>query len=49
MVEVVAGWDLALAVMAEVLTDMDFSIDVVNLIMEKVERGELGAKTGTDT
>ena len=37
MVEVVAGWDLALAVMPEVLADMDFSIDVVNLIMEKVD------------
>ena len=46
MVEVVVGWDLALAVMPEVLADMGFSIGVVNLIMETVEGGELGAKTG---
>ena len=35
-----------MAVMPDVLADMDYPIDVVELIREKVERGELGAKTG---
>ncbi len=46
MVEIVAGWDIVLAAFTDGLADMDFSIDVVELVKEKVERGELGAKTG---
>ncbi len=39
-------WELALAAMPDVMADMDSSIDVLDPIREKVERGELGAKTG---
>ena len=46
MVEIIAGWDLALAAMPDVMADMDSSIDVLDVVREKVERGELGAKTG---
>ena len=46
MVEIIAGWDLALAAMPDVMADMDSSIDVLEPVREKVERGELGAKTG---
>lgn len=46
MVEIVAGWDIVLAAFPDVLADMDFSTDVLELVKEKVERGELGAKTG---
>ena len=46
MAEVVAGWDLALAAMPDVLADMDSSNDVMELVREKVERGELGAESG---
>ncbi len=46
MAEIVAGWDLVLAAMPDVLADMDSSNDVMELVREKVERGELGAKTG---
>ncbi|MCH7860080.1 MAG: 3-hydroxyacyl-CoA dehydrogenase family protein [Candidatus Marinimicrobia bacterium] len=43
LVEIIAGWDLALAIIPDVLADMDYSIDVLELVREKVERG---AKTG---
>ena len=46
MVEIIAGWDLALAVLPDMLADIDSSNDVVELVRAKVERGELGAKTG---
>ena len=38
--------DIELAAMPDVLADMDSSNDVMELVREKVERGELGAKTG---
>ena len=46
MVEIIAGWDLVLAAMPDVMADMDYPKDVMQLVKEKVERGELGAKTG---
>ena len=46
MVDLFGVWELALAAMPDVMADMDSSIDVLEVIREKVERGELGAKTG---
>ena len=40
------GWDLILAGVQRVLTDIDSSMDVMKLIHEKVNKGELGAKSG---
>ena len=46
MVEIIAGWDLWLAGMPDVPAGVDTSMDVKELVREKVERGELGAKSG---
>ncbi|MAN94132.1 MAG: hypothetical protein CL700_08020 [Chloroflexi bacterium] len=40
------GWDLILAGVQRVLPDIDSSMDVMKLIQEKVNKGELGAKSG---
>ena len=45
-VEVGIGWDLILAGAQRVLPDIDSSMDVMKLIQEKVDKGELGAKSG---
>ena len=45
-VEVGIGWDLILAGVQRVLPDIDSSMDVMKLIQEKVDKGELGAKSG---
>ena len=45
-VEVGIGWDLILAGIQRVLPDIDSSMDVMKLLQEKVNKGELGAKTG---
>jgi len=41
-----AGWDLVLAVTQYLLPDLESSIEISPLLKEKVEAGELGAKTG---
>ena len=46
MIDVAGWWELSLAVLPELLPDLDSSLDVINLIQEKVDKGELGAKTG---
>ena len=46
LVEIAAGWDLALAAYPQILPDIDSSHDVLELIQEKVDKGELGAKSG---
>ena len=45
-VEVGIGWDLINNAIKRVLPDIDSSMDVINLIQEKVDKGEVGAKTG---
>ena len=45
-VEVGIGWDLIMAGMQRVLPDLDSSMDVMKLLEEKVNKGELGAKSG---
>ncbi|MCI0802715.1 MAG: 3-hydroxyacyl-CoA dehydrogenase family protein [Chloroflexi bacterium] len=44
--DVGAGGDLLLAGMALLLPEIDSSMDVMKLLQEKVDKGELGAKTG---
>lgn len=49
MVELIAGWDFLLNsedALGELLADLDCSAKFPPLVREKVERGELGAKTG---
>ena len=46
MVEVMASWDLALAVFPHLLPDLDSSMDVMELVQEKVDKGESGSTTG---
>jgi 3-hydroxybutyryl-CoA dehydrogenase len=41
-----AGWDLISAVASRVVPDLESSTAVPRLLYEKVERGELGVKTG---
>jgi 3-hydroxybutyryl-CoA dehydrogenase len=41
-----AGWDLILAVMANLLSEIASSSAISPLLSQKVERGELGIKTG---
>lgn len=41
-----AGWDLILAVMANLLSEIASSSAISPLLTQKVERGELGVKTG---
>jgi len=41
-----AGWDLILAVMANLLTEIESSSEISPLLSQKIERGELGIKTG---
>ena len=45
-VEVGIGWDLILAGIQRVLPDIDSSMDAIKMVQEKVDKGELGAKTG---
>ena len=42
----IAGWDLISEVASEIAPDLDSSLDSLRLLDEKVEQGELGAKTG---
>ena len=47
MVEIAAGWDLALAAYPQVLPDIDSSpSDILTLVKEMVDQGKLGAKSG---
>jgi 3-hydroxybutyryl-CoA dehydrogenase len=46
MLDVANLWELFLAALPDLLPDLDTSMDVVKLVQEKVDRGELGAKTG---
>ena len=47
MVEIAAGWDLALAAFPQVLPDIDSSpSDILTLVKEMVDQGKLGAKSG---
>ena len=41
-----AGWDIVVSANAQVLPHLERSIEVNPLLRQKVERGELGAKTG---
>ena len=45
-VEVAAGWDLAVAAFPSLLPSLDSSMDIMELIHEKVDKGELGSTTG---
>jgi len=45
-VEVGPGWDLVLDGLQQMLPDIDSSLAVVELVQEKVDKGELGSKTG---
>ena len=46
MVEIAAGWDLALMAYPHVLPDLDSSQDIMELVQELVDKGLLGAKSG---
>ena len=46
MLDVASLWELVLAAAPEFFADLDSSMDVLNLLQEKVDRGELGAKSG---
>ena len=46
MLEQQAGWDMVLQIAGYILPDLDGSTEICPLVLEKVERGELGAKTG---
>ncbi len=46
MLDVASLWELVLAAAPELFADLDSSMDVLNLLHEKVDRGELGAKSG---
>jgi 3-hydroxybutyryl-CoA dehydrogenase len=46
MIDVAGMWELVLAALPDLLPDLDTSMDVIKLVQEKVDRGELGAKTG---
>ncbi len=46
MLDVASLWELVLAAAPELFADLDSSMDVLNLLQEKVDRGELGAKSG---
>jgi 3-hydroxybutyryl-CoA dehydrogenase len=41
-----AGWDIVVSVNANLLPDLEASTEVNPLLKQKVDRGELGAKTG---
>ena len=41
----IAGWDLALAILENLVPDLESSPDVSGLLKDKVARGELGTKT----
>jgi 3-hydroxybutyryl-CoA dehydrogenase len=41
-----AGWDIVVSVNANLLPDLEASTEVSPLLKQKVDRGELGAKTG---
>ena len=45
-VEVGAGWDLVLDGLQQLLPDIYSSLAVIELVQEKVDKGELGSKTG---
>ena len=45
-VEVGAGWDLLLDGLQQLLPDIYSSLAVIELVQEKVDKGELGSKTG---
>ncbi len=45
-VEVEIGWDLIMAGARRVLPDIDSSMDMLEFLQEKVDKGEVGAKTG---
>ena len=42
----IAGWDTLLAVGDQLIGDLDASQTVPRMVMEMVDRGELGVKTG---
>jgi 3-hydroxybutyryl-CoA dehydrogenase len=42
----IAGWDLVMSVAADVMPHLSSSTEVPRVLKEKVERGELGVKTG---
>ena len=44
--EVGPGWSLFLTGLKQVLPDIDPSMDVIEFLEEKVDKDELGAKTG---
>ncbi len=46
MVEIISSWDQVLQIGSEIFPDMDDYGDVMELIKDKVDRGELGSKTG---
>lgn len=46
MVELISSWDQVLQIGSEIFPDMDAYGDVMDLVKHKVERGELGSKTG---
>ena len=47
MVEIAAGWDLALAAYPQVLPDIDSSpSDILTLVKEMVDQGKLGSQVG---
>jgi 3-hydroxybutyryl-CoA dehydrogenase len=42
----IAGWDLAIPVYSYIVPDLEVSKEVPQVLKEKVDRGELGVKTG---
>jgi 3-hydroxybutyryl-CoA dehydrogenase len=42
----IAGWDLILAIVENLIPDLESSTEISALLKEKVQRGELGTKTG---
>ena len=44
--EVGPGWSLFLTGLKQVLPDIDSSMDVIEFLQEKVDKNELGVKTG---
>ena len=40
------GWSLFLTGLKQILPDIDSSMDVIEFLEEKVDKDELGAKTG---
>ena len=45
-VDVGPGWDLILDGLQQILPEIDSSMAVIELVQEKVDKGELGSKTG---